>query len=344
MWLIKLLLWWWVRRRTRSLAVGGRKRTYHVHVPPQYRMEKPAPVVLALHGATMTGPLMAWFSGLNQKADQAGFLAVYPNGTGPRLSYTWNGGNCCGSAVRDDVDDVAFIRAVLDDLATAYHIDPQRVFAAGMSNGAVLAYRLASELSDRIAAVAPVAGPMGTATCGPKRPVPVLHFHGTDDEFVPFSGGVGRRSVFKTDFYSVVRTIRAWVKADGCKEEPLVRGIARQGERRHESHKEDLRRRQGRCRGRPGRHRGRRAHLAGPGAGAKGAGQGEAERVGQRPDVGVLREAPDEVSDTNKGRVRETNVTPAAIRKPGEGRTIAVVGDVYRFLATGDDTNGKYAL
>ncbi len=220
MWLIKLLLWWWVRRRTRSLAVGGRKRTYHVHVPPQYRMEKPAPVVLALHGATMTGPLMAWFSGLNQKADQAGFLAVYPNGTGPRLSYTWNGGNCCGSAVRDDVDDVAFIRAVLDDLATAYHIDPRRVFVTGLSNGAVLAYRLASELSDRIAAVAPVAGPMGTATCDPKRSVPVLHFHGTDDEFAPFKGGVGRRSVFKTDFYSVERTIRAWMKADGCKEEP----------------------------------------------------------------------------------------------------------------------------
>ena len=100
MWLIKLLLWWWVRLRTRSLVVGGRKRTYHVHVPPQYRMEKPAPVVLALHGPTMTGPLMAWFSGLNQKADQAGFLAVYPNGTGPRLSYTWNGGNCCGSYAR----------------------------------------------------------------------------------------------------------------------------------------------------------------------------------------------------------------------------------------------------
>ena len=222
MWLIKLLLSWRVRRWTRSLVVGGRKRTYHVHVPPQYHPQKPAPVVLALHGATMTGPLMAWFSGLNQKADQAGFLAVYPNGTGRRLSYTWNGGNCCGSAVRDGVDDVAFLRAVLDDLAQAYPIDTRRVFAAGMSNGAVMAYRLASELSDRIAAVAPVAGPMGTATCGPKRPVPIVHFHGTDDEFAPFKGGKGVKSLFGTDFYSVERTIRAWVKADGCQEEPLV--------------------------------------------------------------------------------------------------------------------------
>ena len=117
MWLIKLLLSWRVRRWTRSLAVGGRKRTYHVHVPPQYHPQTPAPLVLALHGATMTGPLMAWFSGLDEKADEAGFLAVYPNGTGSRLSYSWNGGNCCGYAMQNQVDDVAFIRAVLDDLA-----------------------------------------------------------------------------------------------------------------------------------------------------------------------------------------------------------------------------------
>ena len=221
-WLIKLLLAWMVRRRTRSLTVGGRRRTYHVHVPPQHDPQKPAPVVLVLHGATMTGPLMAWYSGLSRKADQAGFLAVYPNGTGPGLSYTWNGGNCCGSAVKDGVDDVGFIRALLDDLATAYRIDPRRVFVAGLSNGAVLAYRLASELSDRIAAVAPVAGPMGTEACGPKRPVPVIHFHGADDEFAPFRGGVGRRSLFKTDFRSVERTIRAWVEANGCGEEPTV--------------------------------------------------------------------------------------------------------------------------
>ena len=75
----------------------------------------------------------------------------------------------------------------------------------------------------------------------------------------------------------------------------------------------------------------------------KRSGQVDQERLGQRPDVGVLREAPDEVT-RNKARMMETNVTRAVIRKPGEGRTIAVVGDVYRFLATGEDTNGKYAL
>ena len=222
MWLIKLLLKWRVRRWTRSLAVGGRKRTYHVHVPPQHHPQKPAPVVLALHGATMTGPLMAWFSGLNEKADEAGFLAVYPNGTGPRLSYSWNGGNCCGYAFQNRVDDVAFIRAVLDDLAQTFQVDARRVYATGMSNGAIMAYRLASELSDRIAAIAPVSGTMGTERCEPKRPVPVIHFHGTDDDLVPFRGGKGRNSLSGTDFYSVDHSIRAWAKANGCNEEPTL--------------------------------------------------------------------------------------------------------------------------
>ena len=85
-----------------------------------------------------------------------------------------------------------------------------------------MSYRLASELSDRIAAIAPVAGPMGTATCKPKRPVPVLHFHGTDDRWAPFQGGRVNFGMSTTDFYSVEYSIRAWVKANGCPEEPVV--------------------------------------------------------------------------------------------------------------------------
>ena len=73
----------------------------------------------------MNGPMMAWFSGLNRKADEAGFIAVYPNGTGHFSSFTWNGGNCCGSAMRNNVDDVAFINTLLDDLIGSYHVDTQ---------------------------------------------------------------------------------------------------------------------------------------------------------------------------------------------------------------------------
>jgi len=188
------------------------------------------PVVLALHGATMNGPMMAWFSGLNRKADEAGFIGVYPNGTGRFSSFTWNGGNCGGSATQNDVDDVAFISALLDDLLGSYHIDTRRIYATGMSNGAVMAYRLASELSDRIAAIAPVSGSMGTEISEPKRPVSVLHFHGTMDEYIPFLGGKGKKSITGTQYWSVDHSILAWAKSNGCDENPKIDLLSTSGD------------------------------------------------------------------------------------------------------------------
>jgi len=208
---------------TRSLSVDGRARSYLVHVPPQYRSDQPVPVVLAFHGGGSNAEQMVRFCGLNEKADQEGFVVVYPNGTGRNERIlTWNGGNCCAYAMRNAVDDVGFVRALLDDLGKVLAVDRKRVFATGMSNGAIMAYRLASELSDRIAAIAPVAGPMGTARCHPKRPVPVIHFHGTGDQYAPFHGGQGSKSISPTFFYSVEHSIRAWVQANGCPETPVV--------------------------------------------------------------------------------------------------------------------------
>ncbi|MBI2195276.1 MAG: hypothetical protein HYU43_02785 [Armatimonadetes bacterium] len=205
---------------TRAIEVQNRDRTYLVHVPPSYDGAKPFPAVLAFHGGGTNAESMAQFSGLDEKADTAGFIAVYPNGSGllPRV-LTWNAGNCCGYALKHQIDDVAFTRALLDDLVKAVQIDPRRIYATGMSNGAMMAYRLASELSDRIAAIAAVGGPMGTETCNPRRPVPVIHFHGTADEFAPFHGGVGKKSLSKTHFYSVDDSIRAWVQANECPSE-----------------------------------------------------------------------------------------------------------------------------
>lgn len=214
------LLFWWLARpgRTRRLTVGGIKRTYHVHVPQHLDPARPVPVVLALHGATMNGPMMAWLTGLNRKADQAGFVVAYPDGTGRLASYTWNGGTVAASTA----DDVGFVRAVLDDLPAVVRVDPRRVFATGLSNGAVMAYRLAAELADRIAAVAPVAGTLGAIDCQPSRPVPVLHVHGTEDEYVPFAGGRGRKSLAAIDYRPVGETVRLWVRANGCRDEPTV--------------------------------------------------------------------------------------------------------------------------
>jgi polyhydroxybutyrate depolymerase len=210
----------------RMLQVDGLARSYRIHLPPQYDRAIPMPLVLAFHGGASNGDQMARFCGLSEKADEAGFICVYPNGTGhlPHV-LTWNGGNCCGYAKEHQIDDVRFVRALLEDLESVVAIDSRRVFATGMSNGAIFSYRLASELSDRIAAIAPVAGTMGTQTCRPGRPVPVVHFHGTEDDFCPFQGGRGARSVSRTDFYSVEHTIRTWVEANGCPTEPVVERI-----------------------------------------------------------------------------------------------------------------------
>jgi len=207
---------------TRTLNEGGLERNYLVHVPPQYDPATPMPVVLAFHGGGANAGNMVTFSGLNEKADEAGFIVVYPEGTG-RLERmrTFNAGNCCGYAASQQIDDVAFTRRILDDLENVANVDRRRIFATGMSNGAMMAYRLASELSDRIAAIAPVGGSMGTKDCHPGRAVSVMHFHGDADEFVPFKGGRGR-GISGTDFYSVEHSIAAWAKADGCGTTPTT--------------------------------------------------------------------------------------------------------------------------
>jgi polyhydroxybutyrate depolymerase len=191
----------------RSLKMGEQERSYLVHVPKAYDPKKPTPVVLALHGALMTGPMMAPFCGMNKKADAEGFIVVYPSG----LGLVWNAGSFGSKA-----DDVAFIGKVLDDLGSVVTIDKKRVFACGMSNGAMMCYRLAAEMSDRIAAIAPVAGTIALEESKPKRPVPVLHFHGTKDTLVPFEGPKGKMMQFK----SVDDSIKTWVKLNGCEEKP----------------------------------------------------------------------------------------------------------------------------
>jgi polyhydroxybutyrate depolymerase len=114
---------------------------------------------------------------------------------------------------------------LLDDLATVANVDSKRVFATGLSNGGIMSHYVASELSDRIAAIAPVGGPLMMDAPNAKRPVPVMHFHGTGDEFAPFNGGFGKGALGRagiTEFRSVDHTIQSWVKANGCKPEPEV--------------------------------------------------------------------------------------------------------------------------
>ena len=129
---------------TRTLQGDGWQRSYLVHVPPQYDPKKPTPVVLVFHGGGSNAEQMVRFCGLNEKADQEGFIAVYPQGTGRfKRLLTWNGGNCCGYAQSNKVDDLAFTRALLDDLAKVANVDAKRIYATGMSNGAIMCYPMA---------------------------------------------------------------------------------------------------------------------------------------------------------------------------------------------------------
>ena len=204
---------------TRTLMMGEQKRTYLVHVPKGYDPKKPAPVVLALHGAAMNGPMMVTFCGLNKTSDEGGFLVVYPSGTGTGPFLTWNAGGFKGKMAEGRADDVAYIGKLLDDLATVVKVDEKRVYACGMSNGGMMCYRLAAELSERIAAIAPVAGTIAIEDSKPKRPVPVIHFHGTKDTFVPFETAKEKTASFMK-LKGVEDSIQTWVKLNGCEEKP----------------------------------------------------------------------------------------------------------------------------
>jgi polyhydroxybutyrate depolymerase len=212
---------------TRTIPVGDLQRRYRVHVPKIYDAAGPTPVVVVFHGGGGNPESMVRLTGMNTKSDEAGFIVVYPFGSGldPERGLTFNGGGCCGYAMQNRIDDVGFTRALLDDLAKVTNVDTNRVFATGLSNGGIMAHCVASELSDRIAAIAPIGGPLMLEACHPKRAVSIMHFHGTADEFAPFMGGFGRGALGGkgvTDFRSVDHTIQDWVKANGCKTEPEV--------------------------------------------------------------------------------------------------------------------------
>lgn len=205
-----------------KLTVDNRQRSYRVHIPEQYDPERPMPVVLIYHGSSMNAKMMAAFSGLNAKADEAGFIAVYPNGTGAReLFLTFNAGEERYPTSEPCPNDVKFTEVVLDDLSTRVHVDSKRVYATGMSNGGMMCYRLAVELPDRIAAIAPVAGTMAIPMPERVRPMPVMHFHGTVDAIVPFAGP-DDRTPESIGFKSVDETVALWAAANGCRPDPTI--------------------------------------------------------------------------------------------------------------------------
>jgi polyhydroxybutyrate depolymerase len=196
---------------TSTGTLGG--RTYSLHVPAKARDH--LPLVIVLHGGFGDAQRTEQRYGFDELADREGFAVVYPDG----LQHHWNDGRADNGAT--SVDDVAFIRALIDELVAHAGIDPARVFVTGMSNGGIMTYRLGCELADKIRAIAPVSGTLAASlapTCHPARPLPVLAIHGTDDPLVPYGGGtVGLKTMrARGEVIGAEAAVELFARGDGC--------------------------------------------------------------------------------------------------------------------------------
>jgi len=218
-----------------SIQVGTLTREYRLHIPATIGSGAKASLVVVLHGGAGKPDTIARASRMDAVADAHGFLVAYPagiRGRGPGGS--WNGGDCCGVAMQQQVDDVGFISTLIDTLVRDRPVDPARVYVTGMSNGAIMTYRLACGIAGKIAAIAPVAGALMDASCHPSRPVPVLIFHGTADKEVKVDGGLNPRSQARRAFPPLSDTIQFWVRQDRCTGPGTV--VAEKGDARETSY------------------------------------------------------------------------------------------------------------
>lgn len=184
-----------------SARVAG---SYRLHVPASVPNGTPMPLVVAFHGAGASALQTERGSGLSALADRAGFVVVYPEGRG----RAWAGNDA----------DVRLVRAVIDEVSSKVAIDPRRVYATGISSGAVMAARAVCALPETFAALATVSAAFAPATtCMPSRPVPVLAFHGRADRVVPLAGRSGARPLVPAGAWAA-----AWAARNGCLTEPLI--------------------------------------------------------------------------------------------------------------------------
>ena len=227
--------------RTDSLRYDGQKRTYNIHLPASYDPSISYPLVIVLHGGGGNAENIEQVTGFSEKADEEGFIVVYPDGSGrfPKKLLTWNGGFCCGYALENNIDDVGFMRTLIEKMKDEYPIDPSMVYITGVSNGGIMSNRLGSELSDIVASIGPVIASIGGkateesslwAIPEPKYPISVISFNGMVDERVPYNGGQptvnDTRGAFS--YLSVNESISFWVNHNNCSTVPM-RNVSESG-------------------------------------------------------------------------------------------------------------------
>jgi polyhydroxybutyrate depolymerase len=221
---------------TYRVATGTRynalRRTFLLHIPPGYRPDTPLPLVVVVHGAFSTANKIEKETGFSALADVERFLVAYPEGIGLfGLFQHWNAGHCCGRAAAEQADDVGFLAEVICTVRSRLAVDPARIYMAGMSNGGMLTYRFAAERSEDLAAAAVVSGAIGS-TVGtdaptvclqqPDFPVPMIVFHGLEDDAIPAKDGNKPRKKGKRSFLPAANAVDFWRTADGCAPEPMT--------------------------------------------------------------------------------------------------------------------------
>jgi len=197
-----------------SIIHDGIQRDYILYIPEVYDGSTTVPLVLNFHGYGSNAAQQMFYGDFRDIADTEGFLLVHPEGTTFIGDQFWNVGF---PGLSSNIDDVGFTEALIDELATLYAIDLDRVYATGMSNGGFMSFLLACQLSEKIAAVASVTGSMTQDTfddCNAQHPTPVLQIHGTDDGVVLYNGN--NLSI------PIADVISYWVDHNNCESTPTT--------------------------------------------------------------------------------------------------------------------------
>lgn len=207
--------------RTQTLVHDGIERRYLVRAPIEPDSSR-VPLVIVLHGGGGNAANAERMTGFTQKAAEEGFIVAYPEGTGilKRRLLTWNARHCCAYAMDEGVNDVGFIEALIDELIETYPVDPNRIYATGISNGGMLVHRLGVALPERLAAIAPVVATLFGDEDEPEHAVPAIIVNGMLDETIPLQGGPpgGRfpRAWDGTPTRPALAQAEFWADANGC--------------------------------------------------------------------------------------------------------------------------------
>lgn len=214
-------------RFVEQVDIDGFRRDYIIKLPENYYLNKDArPLVIGLHGTGGNAVQFEKAYGFEQKGNEEGFITIYANGVektdgiGLLNIRTWNAGSCCDFAMYNNVNDVKFISTLIDNISNRFNVNRKKVYVTGMSNGGMMAYRLAAELPNKIAAAAIVSGDMVAPKDESRQGiVPILHIHAIPDTKVPFAGGVG---IGGYDFPPAMDGINYWVKRNDCSKDPVT--------------------------------------------------------------------------------------------------------------------------